>query len=37
LTVVSSLFLLAITAIGAYRFYLEAVFRIKGVEDKTFE
>lgn len=37
LTVVSSLFLLAITAIGAYRFYLAAVFRIKGVEDKTFE
>lgn len=37
LTVVSSLFLLAISAIGAYRFYLAVIFRIKGFEDKTFE
>jgi len=37
LTVVSSLLLLAISAIGAYRFYLAVIFRIKGVEDKTFE
>lgn len=37
LTVISSLFLLAISAIGAYRFYLAVIFRIKGTEDKTFE
>lgn len=37
LTVISSLFLMAISAIGAYRFYLAVVFRIKGTEDKTFE
>lgn len=37
LTVISSLFLLAISTIGAYRFYLAVIFRIKGTEDKTFE
>jgi uncharacterized membrane protein len=37
LTVVSSVLLLGLLGIGAYRFYLAIMFRIKGNEDKTFE
>jgi hypothetical protein len=37
LTVVSSLSLLALTVVGSYRFYLAVLFRIKGVQDPTFE
>jgi hypothetical protein len=37
LTVVGSLMLLALTAVGAYRFYLALMFRIKGTPDQTFE
>lgn len=37
LTVVSSVLLLGLLGVGAYRFYLAAMFRIKGTEDKTFE
>jgi reticulon-1 len=37
LTVVSSLSLLALTVVGSYRFYLAVMFRIKGVQDPTFE
>lgn len=37
LTVISTLLLLAMTIIGAYRFYLSVVFRIKGTYDETFD
>jgi len=37
LTVVSSLLMLTICAIGSYRFYLAIIFRIKGVQDQTFD
>jgi ABC-type multidrug transport system fused ATPase/permease subunit len=37
LTVISTLFLTALTLIGAYRFYLGLIFRIKGTQDNTFE
>lgn len=37
LTVISSLLLLALTVVGSYRFYLAVMFRIKGVNDQTFE
>lgn len=37
LTVVSTLLLLAMTIVGAYRFYLSVVFRIKGTYDETFD
>lgn len=36
-TVTGSLLLLASTALGAYRFYLAVVFRIKGTYDETFD
>jgi len=37
LTVLSSLLLLALTGVGAYRFYLSVLFRIKGTYDDTFD
>jgi hypothetical protein len=37
LTVVSALFLTALTLIGSYRFYLALIFRIKGTYDNTFD
>ena len=37
LTVIGSLMLLALTAVGSYRFYLAFMFRIKGIPDETFE
>lgn len=37
LTVIGSLMLLALSAVGAYRFYLALMFRIKGTPDQTFE
>lgn len=37
LSVVSTLLLLALTTVGAYRFYLSLLFRIKGTYDDTFE
>jgi len=37
LTVVGTLLLTACSVIGAYRFYLALLFRIKGVKDDTFE
>lgn len=37
LTVVSSLFLLTMVVVGAYRFYLSVVYRIKGTYDETFD
>lgn len=37
LTVTSTLLLLAMTIVGAYRFYLSVVFRIKGTYDETFD
>jgi hypothetical protein len=36
-TVIGSLLFLASAAIGAYRFYLVLLFRIKGTYDDTFE
>jgi hypothetical protein len=36
-TVVGSLLLLALSGAGAYRFYLNVLFRIKGTYDDTFE
>jgi len=37
LSVVSTLLLLALTTVGAYRFYLSLLFRIKGTYDDTFD
>lgn len=37
LTVVSSLMLLGLSAVGAYRFYLAVLFRIKGTTDDTLD
>lgn len=37
LTVFSTLVLLAMTIVGAYRFYLSVIFRIKGTYDETFD
>lgn len=37
LTVISTLFLTALSCIGAYRFYLGLIFRIKGTYDNTFD
>lgn len=37
LTVIGSLMLLALTAVGSYRFYLAFMFRIKGIPDETFD
>jgi len=37
LTVIGSIMLLTLSAIGAYRFYLALMFRIKGTPDDTFE
>jgi hypothetical protein len=37
LTVASTLLLLAMTIIGAYRLYLSVLFRIKGTYDETFD
>lgn len=37
LTVVSTLVLLAMTVVGAYRLYLSVLFRIKGTYDETFD
>lgn len=37
LTVVSGLFLTALTLIGSYRFYLGLIYRIKGTYDNTFD
>lgn len=37
LTVVSSFMLLALILVGTYRFYLALIFRIKGVQDQTFD
>jgi reticulon-1 len=37
LSVVSTLLLLALTGVGAYRFYLSVLFRIKGTYDDTFD
>jgi hypothetical protein len=37
LSVASTLLLLALTTVGAYRFYLSLLFRIKGTYDDTFE
>lgn len=37
LTVTGSIMLIAMSAIGAYRFYLAVMFRIKGTTDETFE
>lgn len=37
LSVASTLLLLALAAVGVYRFYLSLLFRIKGTYDETFE
>jgi len=37
LTVIGSLMLLSLTSLGAYRFYLAFMFRIKGTPDETFD
>jgi hypothetical protein len=37
LSVASTLLLLALTTVGAYRFYLSLLFRIKGTYDDTFD
>jgi hypothetical protein len=37
LTVISTFFLTALSCIGAYRFYLGLIFRIKGTHDDTFD
>jgi len=37
LSVISVSALLVLTVVGAYRFYLAVIFRIKGIHDETFE
>lgn len=37
MSVVSSLAMLTLTSVGAYRFYLAVIFRIKGTQDETFD
>ena len=37
LTVISTLMLTALAVVGAYRFYLAVVFRIKGTYDDSLE
>ena len=37
LTVIGSLLLVTLVAIGIYRFYLTLMFRIKGTYDETFD
>lgn len=37
LTVIGTLMLLALSAVGAYRFYLAVMFRIKGTQDGIFD